>query len=239
MIKAVFFDMDGTILDTAEDLARAVNYAMGAAGHRHDYTKADACLLFGSGVQVAIRRALAIERGVDREALGVIGTPEEGEISPELAAETERIRVLYAPYYNAHCEEHTGPFAGIPEAIAALRSRGIRTAVVSNKPDSAAQILSKKYFAGAFDLSIGERPTVRRKPAPDALLACMRALNAAPEESVYIGDTEIDLQTAANAGIPCIAVTWGFRPEAELRAGGALHIAHTAEEMLRAILALG
>ena len=238
MIKAAIFDMDGTILDTAYDLAEAINYAMGAAGHRHDFTREDACFFFGSGLLVAIRRALAAEAGAPHEALLVIGTEQEGEVPEGTRLEAERIRQLYMPYYSVHCEDHTGPYPGIPQAIRALREKGIRTAVVSNKPDSATQALTRQHFPGLFDLAVGERPAVRRKPAPDMTLAALEELGVSPEEAVYVGDTEIDLETAANSGLPCVTVSWGFRSAAYLRALGAEPIVQTAEEMRDAILSL-
>ena len=122
MIKAAVFDMDGTILDTAEDLRLAMNHAMEATGHRHDFTREDAYFFFGSGIRVAIRRALAREAGAEREALLVIGTPAEAEPTPQELCEMQRIQDAYLPYYSAHCAEHTGPFAGIPETLRALRA---------------------------------------------------------------------------------------------------------------------
>ena len=235
MIRAAVFDMDGTILDTALDLALAMNYALERTGHRHDFTKEDACFFFGSGVLVAIRRALAMEAGADHAALLPIGTDKEAPVSEALAAEVERIRQVYMPYYQTHCA-HTGPFPGIAEVLRALRAQGVRTAVVSNKPDAATRALAEDQFPGLFDLAVGERPEVRRKPAPDMTLAALREMGVSPEEAVYIGDTEIDLQTAANSGLPCVAVSWGFRSADYLRALGAKVIADTAEEMKRAIL---
>lgn len=235
MIKAAVFDMDGTILDTAEDLRLAINHAMEQTGHRHDFTREDAYFFFGSGIMVAIRRALAREAGAEREALIAIGTDAEGEIPAEVQAETEKIRAAYMPYYTLHCSEHTGPFEGIPEALRALREAGIRTAVVSNKPDEATRKLAAETFPGLFDLAVGEHAGVRRKPAPDMTLTALRQLGVQPEEAVYIGDTEIDIETAANAKLRCVAVSWGFRSAAYLKERGAETIVSDAPEMLSAL----
>ena len=185
--------MDGTILDTAEDLRLAMNHAMEATGHRHAFTREDAYFFFGSGIRVAIRRALAREAGAEREALLVIGTPAEAEPTPQELCEMQRIQDAYLPYYSAHCAEHTGPFAGIPETLRALRASGIRTAVVSNKPDAATRKLAEETFPGLFDLAAGERAGVRRKPAPDMTLTALRQLGVRPEEAVYIGDSDTDI----------------------------------------------
>ena len=235
MIKAAVFDMDGTILDTAEDLRLAMNHAMEATGHRHDFTREDAYFFFGSGIRVAIRRALAREAGAEREALLVIGTPAEAEPTPQELCEMQRIQDAYLPYYSAHCAEHTGPFAGIPETLRALRAAGIRTAVVSNKPDAATRKLAEETFPGLFDLAVGEHAGVRRKPAPDMTLTALRQLGVRPEEAVYIGDTEIDIETAANAKLRCVAVTWGFRSEAYLKKCGAETIVSAARGLLQAL----
>ncbi len=239
MIKAAIFDMDGTILDTVTDLTHAMNYAMGEAGHRCDFTGQDTRFFFGSGAKVAVRRALFTERGADADALLLVGTDNEPAESLALMDETERITAIFAPRYAAHCNEHTGPYPGIPAAIAALRKAGVRTAVVSNKLDAAVQILVRDLFPGLFDVSVGERPEVRRKPAPDMLNTAMSVLGVSAEDAVYIGDTEIDLATARNSGLPFLCVTWGFRSESYLRSLGVRWFAQDAEAMAKELLAYG
>ena len=209
---AAIFDMDGTVLNPLEDLTDAINYALNQTGHRHDYTTDLVRQFFGSGVTVAIIRALATESGIPEEELLQVGTDHD-VITPAVdAAEVQRIQEIYLPYYAAHCNDKTGPYAGIPELLRQLKAAGVRTAVVSNKPDEAVQTLVKELFDGLFDLSVGEMEGVRRKPAPDMTEKALRDLGIDNKaKAVYIGDSEIDMQTAVNSGLDCISVDWGFR----------------------------
>lgn len=210
--KAAVFDMDGTVLNTLGDLTDAVNYAMEQTGHRHDYTEDDTRQFFGSGVTVAITRALAREAGTPMKDLLQVGTDHD-TITPAVdSSEVARISAVYTPWYAAHCDIKTGPYRGIPELLSTLRNAGVKTAVVSNKPDIAVQELVKELFPGMFDLSVGEMEGVRRKPAPDMTDKALRDLGITDrKEAVYIGDSEIDMQTAASSGLDCISVDWGFR----------------------------
>lgn len=234
--KAVIFDMDGTILNTLDDLRVAMNYALEQCGHRADWPNSTVRLFFGSAVDAAIRRALAREAGASEEELLTIGDTQDGSAFGVQTAEVERIKAVYMPYYAAHCNDLTGAYAGIPSLIRTLHEHGIRTAVVSNKPDAAVQTLADEVFPGLFDVSIGERAGVRRKPAPDMTMQALETLGVTPMEAVYIGDTEIDMQTAENADLPCICVTWGFRSRAFLVAHGAAAIVDRAEEILPLVL---
>ncbi len=221
--RAAIFDMDGTILDTITDLRDSLNYALKTTGHRDGWTGRDTALFFGSGVDTAVRRVLLCEAGrreLTMESLEEIGGPEDHRSEEEIREE-QKVKEAFTPYYKEHCNDHTGPYAGIPNLIRTLRSMGIHTAVVSNKQDPAVQILAEHFFSGLFDAVLGEKEGIRRKPAPDMTLSIMEQGGFSREETVYIGDTEIDLQTAANAGIPCISVDWGFRSESFLRRKGA------------------
>ncbi len=211
MYKAAIFDMDGTILDTIEDLRDAINYSFEQAGHKHDFTSLEAKALFGSGVDVAIMRGLALESGISITELVKIGTdePVAGLVTDE--HEVAKIRTIYRPYYETHCAIKTGPYKGILEVIQKLREHGIKTAVVSNKPHEAVLTLSENHFKGLFDFSLGEKAGIARKPAKDMACEAMRILNVNPKDTVYIGDSEIDILTAKNSGIDCISVDWGFR----------------------------
>ena len=219
--NAYIFDMDGTVLDTLTDLGNAMNRTMRKHGYPGDFTSEVVGALFGSGARVAVTRAVALMRGYSLEELEQVGTDHD-IITPTLpAGEIDAILADYKPDYAAHCDENTGPYEGTPELPSVLRAQGKKCAVVSNKPDPAVQELAQSNYPGLFEFAVGEREGVRRKPAPDTVFAAMEHMQVSPSESVYIGDSEIDLQTAANAGLDVIAVTWGFRTAEFLRARGA------------------
>lgn len=149
----------------------------------------------------------------------------------------QKIQEIYTPYYAAHCDIKTGPYAGILEVLEKLRAAGVKTAVVSNKPDIAVQKLVNDLFTGMFDLSVGEMDGVRRKPAPDMTEKALRDLGTADKrKAVYIGDSEIDMQTAENSGLDCISVDWGFRGRKFLEEHKAKTIVSRPEEILPLIL---
>lgn len=230
--KAAIFDMDGTVLNTLDDLTSALNHVLDETGHDHTYGTAQVRQFFGSGVQVAITRALAIEKGIaSYEQLEYVG--QDGDtITPRVdAQEVRRIQDIFRPYYATHCAIQTGEYTGISQLLHQLRANGIQTAVVSNKPDPAVQKLTANYFQNLFDLSLGEQPQIRRKPAPDMVLKALKDLGLTPEQAVYIGDSEIDIQTAKNAGLDCISVTWGFRSKTFLEKHGARFLVDTPEEI--------
>ena len=228
--KAAIFDMDGTVLNTLPDLANGIRHAFTACGSMYPFTDEDAGAFFGSGVTVAITRAVLREHGWPLEDLEIVGTDAfdpsavpEGVLDPE---RMQRLEQTYRAYYGAHNADLTDAYAGIPELLQTLRAAGVLTAVVSNKPDRDCRALAEKYFPGGFDLCLGERPKTPRKPAPDMTLRILEELSAFtadggpvdPADAVYIGDSEIDLQTAVNSGLDCIMVTWGFRSERFIRA---------------------
>ncbi len=139
-------------------------------------------------------------------------------------------------YYQVHCADKTRPYDGIRETIAALRRGGCQTAVVSNKADAAVRELSRRYFDGLFSVSIGEREGIARKPAPDTVNEVMRRLGVSRKETVYIGDSEVDLETAENAELPCILVEWGFRDKEFLRSRGGRTFVTEPEQITQLIL---
>jgi len=215
--KAVVFDMDGTILDTVSDLKSSLEYAFLKAGYPElsHLTDENTKSFFGSGARIAIRRAFSAKNIAVSEA------------------DISRVEEIYRPYYDLHCAESTCPYAGIPSLIEKLQTNGIGCAVVSNKPDKAVKILSQKYFPNLLNAAIGENEAlgVKRKPAPDTTLLAAKALHADINETVYIGDSEVDIETARNAGCDCICVTWGFRNKEHLENCGARLFASSADEL--------
>lgn len=213
--RAVLFDMDGTVLDTLGDLANACNHTLRAFS-LPERTRGEIAHFLGNGAAWLISHA--VPEGTDE-------------------ARVREILAAYQPWYDAHCDIETAPYPGIPALMRALKEAGVRQAVISNKQDSAVQLLSELHFPGLLDFSVGESATVRRKPNPDAVLAALAAMGVSGEEAVYVGDTEVDMATARNAGLPCAVVGWGFRTEEELRALGAERIFRSAEELQEWLLA--
>lgn len=207
--RAVVFDMDGTILNTLDDMAASINAALASEGFP-PRTVEDVRRFVGNGNHKLAERA--VPAGTDPAAV-------------------ERVFHAFHEHYRAHCADRTRVYDGIPALLRRLRARGVRTAVVSNKADYAVQALAAQYFPGLFDSAAGETDTVRRKPAPDGVLAVLAALGVAKEDAVYVGDSDVDIETARNAGLPCISVTWGFRPRDFLLAHGARLFADNADEL--------
>ena len=208
--RVALFDLDGTVLDTLDDLATATNYALETEGFP-THTREAVCSFVGNGIKDLIDRS--VPNGTDEET-------------------TARVLNTFKQYYATHCAVHTKPYEGIPTMLTALRAAGVRTALISNKADFAVQALVKDYFVGLFDAALGEVADLPRKPAPDMVYRVLKTLDARAEDAVFIGDSDVDVITAKNAGLPAIAVTWGFRDEAMLRAAGATQLAHTPEELL-------
>lgn len=234
--RAAIFDMDGTVLNTLDDLVTALNWALEQKGHRHDYQGRMVRQFFGSGVNVAIQRALAYEKGMPEKELVRVGTPGFEQIDGVSEGEVEQIATIYKPYYARHSNDKTGPYPGILHLLERLREEKMPTAVVSNKPDEAVRILAEEVFDGLFDSYIGEQEGIPRKPARDMTDIVLRRLGVVPEEAVYIGDSEVDMQTAANGGMDCISVDWGFRSHSFLEERGAGPIVSDAAALEAEIL---
>ncbi len=233
--KAAVFDMDGTILDTIEDLKDAINHAMAHFGHKADFTAKETFAFFGSGALTALKRALAAEKWLTDDQIAAIGTRDEPKL-PFDSSIADEILEYYKPYYAEHCAVKTGPYEGIIGLLSELRKAGIKTAVVSNKPDEAVQTLCIDHFPGCFDHAAGEKAGIRRKPAPDMIYAALEDMGIAPEDAVYVGDTEVDIETARNSDLDCICVDWGFRSRKQLLDCGAETIVSTCEELQSALL---
>ena len=209
MYKAVIFDLDGTILDTLNDLANAVNHSLFKFGFPLR-TVDEVRQFVGNGIKNLIIRA--VPEGTDEQtALSVLDE--------------------FKMFYGENSAVETQPYEGIIPCMQMLKQMGIKIAVVTNKAHFAAEPLCTKYFGNLVDVTIGEREGVRKKPHPDSVLEAMEILGVDCSECVYIGDSDVDIETANNSAIPCISVTWGFRGEAFLIESGASYIAHNINEM--------
>lgn len=212
--ELVIFDLDGTILDTLDDLTDSVNYAL----EKHGYplrTKEEIRTFVGDGLLMLVRRAIAPEM-------------DETIIQTVLAEQKA--------YYKEHCADKTKPYEGIMELLEDLKTTGYKLAVVSNKADYAVQILCEQYFQGLFHMAVGEKENVRKKPAPDSVNAVLEKLQTDRADAVYIGDSEVDIETAKNAGLDAVLVTWGFRDAEFLQERGAKTLVNTAKELKSALI---
>ena len=204
----ILFDLDGTLLDTLEDLLDATNAALTHFGCP-ERTLAELRTFVGNGAGNQMRLSLP-------------GRADD----PEL----EEILCWYKEYYAAHCQNRTAPYAGIPEVLAEL-SRDYPVAIVSNKPDAAVKSLCARHFPGIY--ALGESAGCPRKPAPDMVFQAMAAIGV--EKCVYVGDSEVDIRTAKNAGVRCVSVLWGFRDRDVLEGEGGQHFCESPEALPRLI----
>lgn len=203
------FDLDGTLLDTLEDLASSTNFALIQHGMplRSIY---EVRRFVGNGVRKLIERA--VPEGTD----GVV---------------VEQVLATFREHYMHHGLDNTMPYPGIMELLALLKDKGKNVAVVSNKFDAATKSLCNHFFSGLVDVAIGESEHVRKKPAPDTVEEVIRTLGVKREGCVYIGDSEVDVETAHNSHIPCISVLWGFRSRDFLEKHGASLFVEAPEEI--------
>ena len=201
MKKAVIFDLDGTLLNTLDDLTDSTNYALSKFGYP-TRTIEEVRQFVGNGVAKLIERAIP-----------------EGKNNPNF----EKCLAIFKENYAQNMYNKTAPYNGIIEMLSNLKSRGIKIAVVSNKFDLAVKKLCKKYFEGFIDFAAGENEAqgIKKKPAPDTVISVLNEFNFAPEDAVYVGDSDVDIMTAKNSKMPCISVTWGFRDEKFLLENGA------------------
>ena len=212
-ISTIVFDLDGTLLHTLEDLADSTNYALRQYGFA-ERTLEEIRAFVGNGVRKLIERALP-----------------EGAENPFFNS----VFSCFKSYYVDHCMEKTGLYAGIPEMLHELKSAGYHLAIVSNKLQSGVDELYEHYFSDTVEVAVGERPELNRKPAPDMVLLALEKLGVSTDEAVYVGDSDVDVATARNSGLPCISVLWGFRDKEFLVQHGAHCFAQTPEEICRII----
>ena len=210
------FDLDGTLLNTLEDLYLATNAAMRHVGAA-ERTKDEVRAFVGNGIKLLITRALGA-RAADEAVFN-------------------RAFSYFKEYYGANCAVKTSLYDGVEEVLLALKKAGKKCAVVSNKADFAVKLLAKQYFGELISVAIGENEAagVKKKPAPDSVEIALRELQAIKEGAVYIGDSEVDIQTAKNAGLPCISVCWGMKSKEFLLENGAATILETPTELLEYI----
>ena len=216
MKKAAIFDLDGTLLYTLEDLTDSTNFALA----KYDYP---VCTLeqirsyVGNGVYKLIERALP-----------------DGEQNPDFSVCLE----TFKNHYKQNMYNKTRPYDGVIKMLEELKSKNIKTAVVSNKFDAAVKELCRNYFAELIDIAVGESENVQKKPAPDGVLKVVKKFGVSSKECVYAGDSEVDIQTAKNAEMDCISVDWGYKNRDFLISNGALLIVSDIKELTQNILSL-
>ncbi len=205
MKTAILFDLDGTLLNTLGDLHAATNHVLREFGYP-ERSMEEICRFVGNGARRLIEQA--IPAGEDT---------------------ADEVLAAFQVYYAAHCNELTAPYGGIPAALESLKKYPL--AVVSNKPDPAVKALAQIYFPGLY--ARGESAECRRKPYPDMVLAAMQALNA--DSCIYVGDSEVDVEMAKNAGVPCLSATWGFRTQTVMEKAGSTHFCHHPADLPQCI----
>lgn len=208
MIRSIIFDLDGTLTDTLRDLCDSTNFALRQMGWA-ERSLAEVRRFVGNGVRRLIERAVPQDVSND---------------------DFEQCFKFFQTHYLEHCQDQTCLYEGVAEMLREVHEAGYKIAIVSNKLQAGVDELYETYFRGVVDVAIGEREGIRRKPAPDMVELALKELNADKCETVYVGDSEVDVQTAHNSGLPCISVLWGFRDRQELEeAGATTFIKHPSE----------
>ena len=207
--KTYIFDLDGTLLDTLNDLHASCNYALRTHG-MPERSLEEVRQFVGNGVKKLMERAIpdGLENPLFEETLQT-----------------------FRQHYLLHNLDTTLPYPGIMEMLQKLKAQGKRIAVVSNKFYAATQDLCKHFFGDTIQVAIGEREDIKKKPAPDTVLEALRQLQVTRQDAVYVGDSEVDVETARNSGIPCISVLWGFRSKSFLLSHGATTFIETPNEL--------
>lgn len=210
MIDTVIFDLDGTLLYSLEDLKNSTNYALTQFKYPTKELK-EIRSFVGNGVAVLIEKSIP-----------------NGLQNPDY----EKCLDIFKQHYSAHMLENTVPYDGIIDLLKILRLKHVKTAIVSNKFDKAVKDLCKLYFKDLINVAIGESETTRKKPHPDGVIKAMKELNSNIENTVYVGDSNVDVETAHNSGIKCVGVTWGYRDINNLKTAKADYIINSPEEIL-------
>ena len=213
MIKAVLFDLDGTLVNTLGDLSKGVNAELAKRGyptHPKDAFK----IFVGNGIPKMVERAAPV------------GT------TPEVLKE---MTDSFVAYYSVHYADYTEAYSGTAELISAVKDKGIKVAVVTNKAQGPAELVVNKFFGDSFDLIFGQKPGIPAKPDPTAALLAMEALGVTPNECVFMGDSGVDVETGVNSGAYPVGVLWGFRDEAELKGAGAKELIENPLELISII----
>lgn len=204
------FDLDGTLLSSLDDLAASTNYALRWAG-MPERTLEEVRMFVGNGGKLLMERAIP-----------------DGQQNPRF----EEVYAKFREHYLKHNLDRTHPYDGVLDLLAELKRRGKKLAIVSNKFYAATQDLAHHFFADTIEVAIGERENIRKKPAPDTVLEALRQLGASKDGAVYIGDSDVDVMTAKNSGLPCISVLWGFRDKEFLIEHGATSFVETPHDIL-------
>lgn len=197
--KAFIFDLDGTLLNTLEDLKNSVNFAMRSMGYP-EHTLEQVRMFIGNGIAMLIKRA--VPQGTDE-------------------FDEKKTLGIFTEHYNAHLNDCTAPYPGVTESLTALKNRGVKIGVVTNKNDDSAKMLIAGYFGNLVDVTLGHLDGIPSKPNPEALLRVMSDLGVNAEDTLYFGDSDVDVLTAKNAGVKSVGASWGFRGKDVLLKAGA------------------
>lgn len=214
MRKTVIFDLDGTVLYTKKDLGNAANYALKVNGFP-THSEEKIISFVGNGIRKLIQRA--VPEGTDDQTIDKI------------------LNQDFKPYYYEHCIDNTVPYDGIVELLKTLKANGYKIGMASNKVDKATQILNDYFFKDYISAAVGERPDLRKKPEPDMVYEVLKQLNSTLEDTIFVGDSEVDYRTATALNIPVISVLWGYKTKEDLEKAGASVFAQTTEQLLSLI----
>ena len=212
--NTVIFDLDGTLLNTLDDLADSVNYALSKMNYP-PRDKSEIRLFLGNGIRNLMK--LSVPDGISDE-------------------DFDKVFAIFKEYYNIHNQDKTKPYDGVIKLMHDLKNKGIKMAIVSNKVQSAVDQLREKFFSDVIDIAIGDNPDMKRKPEPDSCFKALELLESDTKNAVYVGDSEVDMATAKNAGLDLITVLWGFRDRDFLIENGAKVFAEIPADIEREVL---